>query len=247
MNNVRYKLLLFFFLTGCQQTSVQPEIALQEQKIQLLKEENERLDNESNALHVRNKKLQRDNQELRVQNARWRSNIMNVSSLKARIDTSFGDVLCELYPNYAPLTVSNFVGFAEGKVSWKDPKTQKEMFTPLYNGTVFHRVIPNFMIQGGDPQGNGTGGPGFQFEDEITNAIKFDLPGRLAMANSGPNTNGSQFFITTSPRPELNGKHTIFGSCLPLDVVNAISKLPTNDNDRPAVPPLINQIVIERN
>ena len=237
---------LFSLLTGCQDTSPQPEVAIQEQKIQSLKEENKRLDSEATALHVRNKKLQRENRTLRIQNAMWGSEIMNVSSLHAEIQTSIGEIRCELYHKFAPLTVSNFVGFAEGALPWNNPKTKEETMEPLYNGTIFHRVIPNFMIQGGDPKGNGTGGPGFHFEDEITAAVKFDLPGRLAMANSGPNTNGSQFFITTSPRPELNGKHTIFGSCLPLDVVNKIAKLPTNDNDRPKSPPTINRIVIER-
>lgn len=128
--------------------------------------------------------------------------------------TSAGELKCELFPDKAPKTVENFVGLATGKKDWTNPATGKvEHGKPLYNGTIFHRVIPSFMIQGGDPLGQGIGGPGYKFEDEFDPSLSFDRPGRLAMANSGPNTNGSQFFITDVPTPWLTGRHTIFGQC----------------------------------
>jgi peptidyl-prolyl cis-trans isomerase A (cyclophilin A) len=129
----------------------------------------------------------------------------------ATFKTSLGDIVVKLLPEKAPKTVENFVGLAEGKKEWKDPRTGQMVKKPLYDGTVFHRVIPQFMIQGGDPLGNGTGGPGYKFADEIGPDNKFDRPGLLAMANAGPNTNGSQFFITEVPTPHLNRGHTIFG------------------------------------
>ena len=246
MNFFSAKATLFFLLFGCQKPTSHSDCDLQNQEIENLKMENQRLDNEANALHVKNKKLTRENKDVVAQNALWRANLMNYSSLQAVIDTSMGEIRCDLYPQFAPLTVSYFVGFAEGTLPWKNPKSKQETSVPLYNGTIFHRVIPGFMIQGGDPLGDGTGGPGFQFADELTGSVSFDIPGRLAMANSGANTNGSQFFITTSPRPELDRKHTIFGSCLPLKVVNAIAQLPTNSKDRPDSPPTIKRIGIVR-
>ncbi len=131
----------------------------------------------------------------------------------ATFKTSMGDIVVKLFPDKAPKTVENFVGLAEGTKEWTDPKGQK-VNKPLYDGTVFHRVIPDFMIQGGDPLGNGTGGPGFRFADEIGPDNKFDRPGLLAMANAGPNTNGSQFFITEVPTPWLDKGHTIFGEAV---------------------------------
>ncbi len=129
----------------------------------------------------------------------------------ATFKTSLGDIVVKLLPEKAPKTVENFVALAEGTKEWKDPRTGQMVKKPLYDGTVFHRVIPGFMIQGGDPLGNGTGGPGYKFADEIGPDNKFDRPGLLAMANAGPNTNGSQFFITEVPTPHLNRGHTIFG------------------------------------
>ncbi|HET8541473.1 MAG TPA: peptidylprolyl isomerase [Anaeromyxobacter sp.] len=129
----------------------------------------------------------------------------------ATFKTSLGDIVVKLLPEKAPKTVENFVGLAEGKKEWKDPRTGQMVKKPLYDGTVFHRVIPRFMIQGGDPLGTGTGGPGYKFADEIGPDNSFDRPGLLAMANAGPNTNGSQFFITEVPTPHLNRGHTIFG------------------------------------
>jgi len=163
----------------------------------------------------------------------------------AIIETTDGNITCTLFPEQAPLTVANFIALATGTKAWKNPKTGEMMHTPLYNGTICHRVIPNFMIQCGDPAGNGSGGPGYEFKDEFSSDLTFDQPGRLAMANSGPNTNGSQFFITEVPTPHLNGKHTIFGQCENLDVVKKIARLATDQrNDRPYNPPKITQIKI---
>jgi peptidyl-prolyl cis-trans isomerase A (cyclophilin A) len=132
--------------------------------------------------------------------------------LYAIFDTTQGSIVCRLFEKDAPKTVQNFTELAEGKREWTHPATRQKSKSPLYDGTIFHRVIPNFMIQGGDPMGNGMGGPGYQFEDETRGSPhKFDKPGKLAMANAGPNTNGSQFFITEVPTPHLNRGHTIFG------------------------------------
>ncbi len=131
--------------------------------------------------------------------------------IHATFQTSAGDIVVKLLPERAPKTVENFLGLAEGTREWTDPRSGEKAKKPLYDGTVFHRVIPEFMIQGGDPLGTGTGGPGYKFGDEIGPENKFDRPGLLAMANAGPNTNGSQFFITEVPTPHLNRGHTIFG------------------------------------
>ena len=157
--------------------------------------------------------------------------------------TSMGSFTVKLMPEHAPTTVSNFVDLATGKREWKDPRDDVRKSDPLYNGTVFHRVIDGFMIQGGDPLGTGTGGPGYRFEDEVASGgPSFDRPGLLAMANSGPNTNGSQFFVTVAPAAWLTGKHTIFGEVTDgYDVVEAISKTETGPQDRPA-----QDVVLER-
>src|SRR6058998_3378057 len=145
----------------------------------------------------------------------------------ARFVTNRGAFTVRLMPEHAPETVANFVELAKGEREWRDPRDGAAKREPLYAGTVFHRVIPDFMIQGGDPLGNGTGGPGYKFEDEFGGPQKFNGPGYLAMANAGPNTNGSQFFVTVAPTPWLNGKHTIFGIVTEgQDVADAISKVP---------------------
>ncbi len=153
----------------------------------------------------------------------------------AIITTSMGKITVTLFKDKAPITVDNFTGLASGKKEWTDPKSSKTMKgKSLYTGTIFHRVIPDFMIQGGDPLGQGIGGPGYQFQDEVGPLDSFAKPGILAMANSGPNTNGSQFFITVAPTPHLNGRHTIFGEVTEgMDVVNKISKVARNEMDRP--------------
>lgn len=147
--------------------------------------------------------------------------------------TSLGDIPCTLFPDRAPVTVASFVGLAAGTQPWVDPRTGAPGEGPLYDGTLFHRVIPGFMIQGGDPLGTGAGGPGYDFHDEVWDDLGFDRPGRLAMANSGPGTNGSQFFVTLEPVPHLDGRHTIFGQCEAREVVGAIAVTPRDRQDRP--------------
>ena len=168
----------------------------------------------------------------------------------AVFDTTAGQIRCTLFEKQTPLTVANFIGLATGTKDWKNPVSHVTKHkTPLYDGTIFHRVIPQFMIQGGDPAGNGSGDPGYSFRDEIVATLKFDRPGRLAMANSGPNTNGSQFFITEVPTPHLNGHHTIFGQCDPasVELVKKIARMASDPaNNRPLRPVKINHITIER-
>jgi peptidyl-prolyl cis-trans isomerase A (cyclophilin A) len=167
--------------------------------------------------------------------------------LYATIATSMGNVVCELFEKQAPLTVANFTGLARGTKEWTDPKTRQKVKRPLYPGTPFHRVIPGFMIQGGDPLGNGTGDPGYSFQDEFSPDLRFDQPGRLAMANAGPGTNGSQFFITEVNTPFLNNKHTIFGQVVEgMDVVTKIINVPRDPNDKPRTPVVIQTIRIQR-
>jgi peptidyl-prolyl cis-trans isomerase A (cyclophilin A) len=163
----------------------------------------------------------------------------------ATLKTSAGDIRVKLLPEHAPKTVANFVELATGKRTWRDPKSGKDRNDALYDGTIFHRVIKDFMIQGGDPLGTGTGGPGYQFEDEVKGGPSFDRPGLLAMANAGPNTNGSQFFITEVPTPWLTGKHTIFGEVVEgFDVVQSIASAPSR-NDRPNTDVVIETIEVE--
>ncbi|HXX27002.1 MAG TPA: peptidylprolyl isomerase [Terriglobales bacterium] len=166
----------------------------------------------------------------------------------AIIDTTAGKLTCTLFPDKAPIAVANFIGLAEGTKDWISPVThQKKHGVPLYDGTIFHRVIPDFMIQGGDPAGNGTGDPGYQFKNEVSSDLKFDRPGRLAYANAGPDTNGSQFFITEVAYPSLNGGYTIFGQCDDASValVKQIARMGRDSNDRPYRPVKINHITIE--
>lgn len=173
--------------------------------------------------------------------------------MKATLHTNRGDIRLELYPNHAPATVENFRGLATGEKEWTDPATGEKRSTPLYDGVVFHRVIDGFMIQGGDPLGRGTGGPGYSFDDEIHPELRFSEPYLLAMANAGlrrdpitgqvGGTNGSQFFITVTETPHLNGKHTIFGKVADDEsrgVVDAIATAPTRAGDRP-----VDDVVIE--
>lgn len=163
--------------------------------------------------------------------------------------TSMGDIHCKLYESEAPLTVRTVVGLALGTKSYVDPTTGKTITgKKFYDGLTFHRVIPSFMIQGGDPLGTGYGdpkGPGFPFKDEFVPSLRFDKPGRLAMANAGPNTNGSQFFITEVPTPYLNDKHTIWGQCEDIKIVKAIARVPAKD-EMPVTPVVIKSVVVER-
>jgi peptidyl-prolyl cis-trans isomerase A (cyclophilin A) len=167
----------------------------------------------------------------------------------ATIKTNKGDINVTLFPDHAPKTVANFTGLAEGTKEWTDSRVSAKSTAPLYDGTIFHRVIPGFMIQGGDPLGTGTGGPGYRFEDEPHPELTFDKPYLLAMANAGPNTNGSQFFITVAPTTWLNFKHTIFGEVsdqASRDVVDAIAAVPTGAQDRPKDDVVIESITVHR-
>ena len=169
--------------------------------------------------------------------------------LYVTLQTDLGSITCKLFENETPLAVRRIVGLALGKIAYVDPATKQVVRKRLYDGLVFHRVIPNLMIQGGDPLGTGVGspeGPGFPFRDEIVPALKFDVAGRLALANSGPNTNGSQFFITEVPSPHLDGNFTLFGQCENLDVVKAIARVPRDEKDKPNAPIHIKKVLVER-
>jgi peptidyl-prolyl cis-trans isomerase A (cyclophilin A) len=165
----------------------------------------------------------------------------------AHFTTSDGDFTVRLFDAEAPKTVANFAGLAEGTTEWTDPRTGKKTKAPYYNGTVFHRVIADFMIQGGDPLGQGTGGPGYKFADEFSPKLRHSKPGVLSMANSGPNTNGGQFFITLVPTPWLDNKHSVFGEVTEgMDIVNKIGSTATSKpGDRPVKPITINSVTIE--
>jgi peptidyl-prolyl cis-trans isomerase A (cyclophilin A) len=168
-------------------------------------------------------------------------------TLIATLRTNQGQIVVRLLPDHAPKTVANFVELAEGGRQWTDPRTGHATTDKLYDGTIFHRVIPNFMIQGGDPLGSGRGGPGYKFADEIHPDLIFDRPYLLAMANAGPGTNGSQFFITVAPTPWLNRKHTIFGEVIQgQDVVDKISQVKTGSQDRPVEDVTIESITVQR-
>jgi peptidyl-prolyl cis-trans isomerase A (cyclophilin A) len=206
-----------------------------------------------------NERLERDNEALKAQVARREeeraqaANAERVSALgwrpgqvlKATFVTSMGDVHCTLRPDQAPETVLNFVQLARGEKEWTHPKTNEKTTAPLYDGTIFHRVIPEFMIQGGDPLGRGTGGPGYKFADEVGDFTTFDHPGILAMANSGPDTNGSQFFITEGTPTHLDGKHSIFGDCEDLDVVKKIARVEADRRDKPTADVVLKTVRIE--
>ena len=167
--------------------------------------------------------------------------------LYATLRTSMGDIVIQLFDDKAPKTVANFVGLATGTKEWTDPKTGEKVKRPLYNGTIFHRVIPGFMIQGGDPLGNGTGGPGYRFEDEFHPDLRHTKGGILSMANAGPNTNGSQFFITLGPTLHLDNRHSVFGELVKgQEVVVAIGAVSRDSRDRPIKDVVLKEVVITR-
>ncbi len=186
---------------------------------------------------------------MRIVNLSSREGLIVADELYATLATNRGDVTVKLFQNHAPKTVRNFVELAEGGREWVDPNTGERTNAKLYDGTVFHRVIAGFMIQGGDPLGSGRGGPGYKFADEIHPELVFDRPYLLAMANAGPNTNGSQFFITVGPQPHLNRKHTIFGEVADAssrEVVDAIANTQTDRMDSPVEPVVIESVSINR-
>jgi len=165
--------------------------------------------------------------------------------LYAVFDTTMGRIVCRLFPDKTPEAVRNFVGLANGTKRWYDLKSKAWTHRHFYDGLTFHRVIPEFMIQGGDQLGNGTGTPGFKFKDEFSPDLTFDKPGKLAMANAGPNSNGSQFFITVAPTPHLNNHHTIFGEVVEgQEVADAISQVPRNSSDKPNTPVITKKVTI---
>jgi len=167
--------------------------------------------------------------------------------LYATLKTNMGVIVIRLFDDKAPKTVENFVGLATGTKEWTDPRSGQKVKQPLYNGTIFHRVIPGFMIQGGDPLGRGTGGPGYRFADEFHAELRHNKAGILSMANAGPNTNGSQFFITLAPTPHLDNRHSVFGEVVQgQEVVVAIGNAPRGANDRPVKDAVLQEVVISR-
>ena len=165
----------------------------------------------------------------------------------AQFDTSEGTFTIRLFDKEAPKTVANFVGLAEGTLEWKDPQTGDAKTAPFYDGVTFHRVIEGFMIQGGDRLGTGTGGPGYKFGDEFHPSLRHSKAGMLSMANAGPNTNGSQFFITLVPTPHLDNRHSVFGEVVEgMDIVSRIGSVQTGRQDRPVKPVVINRVAIKR-
>ena len=168
-------------------------------------------------------------------------------ALYATFQTSLGEIVVKLLPEKAPKTVENFVGLAEGTKDWTDPRSNQKVRQPYYDGVIFHRVINGFMIQGGDPLGQGIGGPGYTFADEFHPKARHNKAGMLSMANRGPNTNGGQFFITLAPTPHLDDRHSVFGEVVEgIDVVKKIGSLPTGDRDRPLTDVVIQKITIEK-
>jgi peptidyl-prolyl cis-trans isomerase A (cyclophilin A) len=179
--------------------------------------------------------------------AQEKADWQQIPGVYAVFDTTMGKFVCRLFPDEAPKTVANFTGLAEGNKETTDPETGKNVKKPFYDGLIFHRVIPNFMIQGGDPTGTGRGGPGYRFEDEFHHLLHFDKPGKIAMANSGPNTNGSQFFITTVPTPWLDGRHSIFGQVIEgQNIVEKIANADRNNQDRPLQDIVIKKLTITK-
>ena len=184
---------------------------------------------------------------LAVSNGFAAESVDKKGALYATLKTSMGDIVIHLFDDKAPKTVANFVGLATGTKEWIDPKSQQKVKRPLYNGTIFHRVIPGFMIQGGDPLGNGTGGPGYRFEDEFHPDLRHTKGGILSMANAGPNTNGSQFFITLAPTLHLDNRHSVFGEVVKGgEVVIAMGNVPRNSSDRPIKDVVLKEVVVTR-
>lgn len=237
-------LALALALTGCQDQATLDENARLKQRVADLERANKRLETDNVALSSKAKE-EAAAAEKAKKAAAWEAlGLHGDQRLHATFVTTFGDIHCTLRHEQAPETVMNFVQLAKGEKTWTDPRTGQESNAPLYDGTIFHRVMPGFMIQGGDPLGQGTGGPGYQFADEVGEFSLFDHPGILAMANSGPNSNGSQFFITEGTPDHLNGKHTIFGDCDDPDVVKKITHTETGPRNRPVTEVVLKSVQI---
>lgn len=242
-------LLIPLVSLGCGgEADVRAENDRLERKVAELEAENQRLEREADRLHARTRKLGDEVRALRVATALSAIGIGPGDPLSVVLETSRGQIHCELYPEKAPTTVQNFVQLAEGTKTWTHPGTGERMRSPLYDGTLIHRVKPRFMVQMGDPLGTGAGGPGFTFADETDNGLTFTEPGLLAMANRGPDTNGSQFFVTDRGTPNhLDGKHTIFGKCGDADVVQTLAETPRDEaTDRPEVEIWLKRVRIVR-
>ena len=260
------KWLSVLVLVACGSADLEAERDALSEKVSTLETKLERVTQEKEALDARvtmlQSRLSDQKSELQADVERLKEEINTMEKveiyrrlgikkgqpLKAVLETTMGSIPCDLFPDQAPKTVLNFVSLAEGGRAWLDPRTREYTDRPLYEGVLFHRVIPGFMIQGGDPLGNGTGGPGYTFVDETDNGLGFDREGLLAMANSGPNTNGSQFFITEGERlpAHLNGRHTVFGACGALDVVKTIARVQSNRRNKPQTDVVIERIAIKR-
>lgn len=239
--------LVLVLMAGCgPDPAMVKQIDEQKAEIDRLNTELQRAERERDALRSRAERLNADMEKSKNEAMVSALGLKEGQKLSAELDTTMGTITCVLWPDKAPKTVVNFVQLAEGSKEWTNPRTGEKTNTPLYNGTIFHRVIPGFMIQGGDPLGNGTGGPGYKFEDETDNGLQFDHPGLLAMANAGPNTNGSQFFITDSTPSHLNGKHTIFGDCTPIETVRAIANVERGSRDKPVKDVVLKKVTITR-
>ena len=190
-------------------------------------------------LYAKGPKIQKAHQKAQKKGTK------SMETTYAELDTTQGRIKIKLFSDKAPKTVANFVGLADGTKEFTDPKTGKKVKRAFYDGLIFHRVIPDFMIQGGDPRGTGTGGPGYTFADEFDASLKHDKPGILSMANAGPGTNGSQFFIIDKPTPWLDGRHTVFGEVIEgLDVVHKIANISRDSNDKPTQDVVIKKVTI---
>ncbi len=225
----------------------QVDVGALQSRIDELETKLETRDKEAERMQTKNQELRRKLKAAQTAEIMARLGLGPAGKIAAVFETTEGSVRCSLLPEEAPKTVLNFVELAEGKREWTHPKTKEKTTAKLYDGTIFHRVIPKFMIQGGDPLGRGTGGPGYKFEDEVDSGRTFDQPGLLAMANSGANTNGSQFFITDRSKPtHLNGKHTIFGVCDNVEVVEAIATVKANRRNKPDQDVVLKRVQIIR-
>lgn len=244
---MRWSLVMMVSVVGCSNPELEAENQSLKDEVSKLTAENKSAERENDALSSKVRALETELASAKSSAVFDALGIEAGGTLGATFHTSLGSIACELWPDVAPVTVENFVGLAEGTKEWDDKVAGEKTTRPLYSGTIFHRVIPKFMIQGGDPMGTGRGGPGYRFEDETSATVTFDKPGLLAMANAGPNTNGSQFFITDRSTPaHLNGRHTIFGSCENLDVVEAIASVAQGARNKPVEDVVLKRVEIRR-